>query len=142
MRNSVRLLSSLCLAALAASAISCATSKTDVDLTPTGRMRADAHVGKGWNTDSTKIENISSNFRPEDVVHIVVDVPSEQTGVIRARISKDPGGIVTETSRPIVAGQRNYAFWPTSGTPLPPAEYKLEVWVNDDLVDTEKFKVE
>lgn len=142
MRNSVRLLTSLALAALAASAISCASSKTDVDLTPTGRMKADAHVGKGWNPDSTKIENISSNFRPEDVIAIVVDVTGDQSGLIRARISKDPGGVVTETSRPIVTGQRNYAFWPTTGTPLPPAEYKLEVWINSDLVDTEKFKVE
>lgn len=137
----LRLLSTLSLVAIAATAISCASSKTDVDVTPTGRFSVDAHVGKGWSSDSSKIENISSSFRPEDVVHAVVDLSGDQAGTITARWLTDAGAVVSETSRTIEAGRRNYPFWLSNGTPLANGDYRLEVWVNGKLEDTEKFKI-
>ena len=141
MRNRIRLLISLCVAALAATAMSCATTKTDVDATPTARMKVDAHVGKGWNSDSTKIENISSSFRPEDVIYAVVDVSGGDSGTLIGRWSNASGNVVLEQTSTIVAGQRNYPF-KLIGVPLTAGDYKFEAWLNGKMEDAEHFKVE
>jgi hypothetical protein len=116
---------------------SCAATR-DVDVTPTARMRLDAHVGKTWNSDSTRIDNIADSFDASEPVLAVVDVTGEESGSIRAKWLMEDGTTALETSTPIVAGTRTYAF---RFMPSQNGSYRLEVYANDRLEDTERFKV-
>src|SRR5262245_15619525 len=75
----------LAAALLAALATSCASTKTDGDATPTARLKIDAHVGRGWSSDSTRIENIADDFHPNETVYAIVDVPGKTEGMLRVR---------------------------------------------------------
>jgi hypothetical protein len=136
-----RLTSSLLVLTIAALAGACAGTR-DVDVTPTARMKLDAHVGKTWNSDSTRIENITDSFTTTETVYAVVDVTGEEAGTLRAKWMFDgDGSTVHEASMPIVGGTRNYAFRLSPGAGLRAGDYRLEVYVNDRLEDTERFKV-
>src|SRR5262245_3295250 len=126
---------------LAGLAMSCAATNHDVDVTPTARLKIDAHVGKSWTSDSTRIENISSDFRPNETVFATVDVPGKIEGTLRVRWVYG-GSTIDERTMPIQEGVNVYAFRltpPTQG--LGPGEYRFEVFVNDDPTDTETFRV-
>lgn len=138
--RSLRILASLAMVVLAATAMSCATTKTDVDLTPTASTKVDAHLGKGWNSDSTQIENISSNFRPEDVLYLVADVPGDATGTLRVRWMSG-SSVVMEQTATVESGKHRYPFKLAASPPLAVGDYKVEVWLNDKLADTEHFKI-
>ena len=127
------------LLALTALAASCAGTR-DVDVTPTARMRLDAHVGKTFNSDSTRVDNIADTFTTSEAVLAVVDVTGEESGDVRARWIAPNGSAVGETSTPIVAGTRTYAFRMAPGQPA--GDYRLEVYANDRLEDTERFKIQ
>ena len=131
----------LAAALLVALATSCASTKPDVDATPTARLKIDAHVGKGWSSDSTRIENIADDFHPNETVYAIVDVPGKTEGVLRVRWVYG-GDTIDERTMAIQEGVNVYPFRLT-----PPAEglkvgdYRFEVFVNDNPSDSETFFV-
>ena len=124
-----------------ASLVSCAGSK-GLDATPTLRLSVDAHVGKGFNSDSTGIVNISDNFTPTETVFALVDVPGKKEGVIKVRWMYGDTEPVQEQSMQLQESANAYPFRFT-----PPAEgnrvgkYHFEVWINDNKTETESFEV-
>jgi hypothetical protein len=131
----------LAAALLAGLATSCAATKNDVDATPTARLKIDAHVGKGFSSDSTNIVNISDDFRPNETVYAIVDVPGKTEGMLRVRWVYG-GDTIDERTMAIQEGVNVYPFRLT-----PPAEglkvgdYRFEVFVNDNPSDSETFHV-
>lgn len=126
--------------ALAAVACSCAATGGDVDVTPTARLEVDGHVGKTWNSDSTRIENISDSFGPNETVYAVVDVPGDEGGVLRIRWLYG-SETVHEQTVTTQSGRRHYAFRLSPGAGLRTGDYKMEVWLNGQLAETESFRV-
>jgi len=128
---------------LAVLVASCATTKSEVDVTPTARVTVDAHVGKDPSPDGTKIGNISSEFGTTETVYAVVDVPGRLEGkTLRVRWLRGDQQ-VSEQSVPLTSEVHAYPFQlvpATSGHTT--GEYVLEVFVNDDRVETEHFKIQ
>jgi hypothetical protein len=124
---------------LVALASSCATTG-DVDTTPTAGLKVDAHVGKTWNSDSSRIENISDNFMANETVLAVVDVPGDASGTLRVRWMYG-NETVSEQTITTQTGQRTYAFRLSPGAGLRTGDYKFEAWLNGELRDSENFKV-
>jgi hypothetical protein len=118
------------------------TTPTDVDMTPTMRLKADAHVGKGWSSDSTKVENISDTFTPNETVYATVDMPGSAEGTLRVRWSYGDETL-QEMETPLQSGVNVYPY-----KLLPPAEgfrtgdYRFEVFINNNSTDSEKFRIQ
>jgi hypothetical protein len=130
---------------LSAVAASCAGTK-DVDVTSTARLTVDAHVGKSFTSDSSRIENLSSHFAPNEAVYAMIDVPGREDGTLKIRWvygAEGAGETVLEQTVPLLPDKTAaYRFM------LPPPEgglkagsYRLEVYVNDTLKETEMFEV-
>jgi hypothetical protein len=129
--------------ALAGLAGSCATSG-GVDTTPTLRTKADAHIGKGWTSDSTRVETITDDFMPNETIHAIVDMPSRIDGTIRVRWVFGESETIEEKTMTLQSDAKVnvYPFQlapPATGHRV--GDYKFEVYVNEDLADTEKFHV-
>ena len=126
--------------ALAGSLLSCA-SGGGVDATPTLRTSVDAHLGKGWTSDSTRVENLTTDFSPTDVVHAIVDVPTKIDGTIRVVWMRGTD-ILEEKSRGLEPGANVYPyrlFPPAGGHPV--GDYTFEVYINGNRAEAESFKV-
>ena len=137
MNRPISTLARILVLTMAALASSCAGTR-DVDVTPTARVRLDAHLGTTMNSDSTRIDNIADTFNANQPVLAVVDVTGDQGGMLRTKWIYEDGTTVLESSVPIVAGQRNYSF---RMMPEKPGEYRLEVYAENSLEDTERFRV-
>jgi hypothetical protein len=119
----------------------CAHVGPGVDATPTARLKVDAHVGKGYTADSTRISDIADDFTPGETVYATVDMPHRDQGTVRVRWMFN-GTQVQEQSMAIMESFNVYRFRfepPPEGHPV--GSYTLEVYVNDKLAETEKFKV-
>jgi hypothetical protein len=131
----------LALVLLAGYAVSCA-SGGGVDTTPTLRTSIDAHIGKGLASDSTHVENISDTFSSTETVVAVIDIPTKIEGSLRIRWVLGESESLGEETRALAPGANVYVYRLT-----PPAgghrvgEYKFEIYINDNLAETEKFKV-
>jgi len=121
--------------------LGCAGPKSGIDMTPTARLKVDAHIGKNWNDDGTKIQNLSSSFNPNETVLAAVDVPGRADGTMTVRwmFGSD---VLKEQSVTLDDKTTLYKF------ELPPAEggnkvgdYEFRVLVNGNESDTERFKV-
>jgi len=127
--------------ALLAALTSCAATGGDVDTTPTLRTSVDAHIGKNFTPDSTRVGELSSNFATGETVFAVVDVPGKIEGSLRVRWMRG-GETVLEQTVPILDGVNAYRFRlepPVGG--LPPGDYTFEVWLGDNRAEAESFKI-
>jgi hypothetical protein len=126
---------------LAGSVVSCAGGG-GVDTTPTLRTSVDAHIGKGLASDSTHVENISDTFTPKETVVAVIDIPTRIEGNLRIRWVLGESESLGEESRALQPGANVYVYRLT-----PPAgghrvgDYRFEIYINDNLTETERFKV-
>jgi hypothetical protein len=122
---------------------SCAGTRAgDVDLTPTARANVDAHVGKGFTSDSTRVDNIASTFSAGETVHAVVDVPGKIEGVVQVRWLRG-AETIGEQAIAIMDGVNAYRFRleaPAGGHPL--GDYRFEVWIDGNRVESESFSVQ
>lgn len=115
-----------------------------VDATPTLRTSVDAHIGKGWTSDSTRVENITADFAPNETVHAIVDVPPKIEGTIRVRLVFGENETIEEKTMTLQSADKVNVypyrlFPPADGHRI--GDYKFEVYVNDNLAETEKFTV-
>jgi hypothetical protein len=127
--------------ALAVLSVSCAGHVPDVDTTPTVRTSVDAHVGKSMTPDGVRIDNIAKEFDKNETVFAVVDVPGKIEGTLRVRWLRGDEQVKEQTVS-LSDDVHAYSFQ------LPPAEggnptgdYTLEVYVNGNRAETEKFEV-
>jgi hypothetical protein len=122
---------------------SCASSRGgDVDITPTARTNVDAHVGKGFTSDSTRVDNISDRFSPSETVHAVVDVPGKIEGIVQVRWLRG-ADTIGEQAIAIMDGVNAYRFRlepPAGGHQL--GDYRFEVWIDGNRVESESFSVQ
>jgi len=128
-------------AALTAIGAGCAGPKSGVDMTPTLRLKVDAHIGKSWNDDGTKIANLSTQFSPNETVLAAVDVPGSADGTMKVRWMFGTE-VLKEQSVTLDDKTTLYKF------ELAPAaggnrvgDYEFQVLLNDHESDTEHFKV-
>ena len=128
-------------ATLAVIVAGCAGPKSGVDLTPTMRLKVDAHIGKSWNSDGTKIASLSKTFSPTETVLAAVDVPGSADGTMTVRWTFG-SDVLKEQSVTLGDKTTLYKF------ELPPAEggnrageYEFQVLINDNESDTERFTV-
>src|SRR5262245_14895938 len=135
----------LLVALLPAVAMGCA-SEYDQSGMPaaTNTTQVDVHVGKSVSSDSTRIGTVSDHFTPGETVHAVIDVPPEASGTMDVRwvFGGSGGQTVSEQSVPIVPGTASYHVNldpPDSGNK--PGEYQLEITLNGDRVEVERFTV-
>ena len=122
-------------------ALSCAGGTSDVDVTPTARMTVDAHVGKSMTSDGMRIDNISSSFKPTDTVYAVIDVPGSKEGTLNVRWVNGTDTVKEETLN--ITGDTKVLktqLTPPEGG-LKPGTYELQVMMNGDRLETEKFEV-
>jgi hypothetical protein len=124
----------------------CGSSSYDQTNTPANPAGAhvDAHVGKNFSSDSTRIGTVADRFAPADTVHAVIDVPPNTTGTMDVRwvFGGSGGQTVSQESVPLVSGTSAYRVTlmpPDSGNR--PGDYQLEVTLNGDRVDVERFTV-
>ena len=127
-------------ASLALLAASCAG--TAVDMTPTLNTKVDAHVGKSWTSDSTRMVDIADEFKPNDTVFALVDVPGKIEGVVRVRWVFGESEVVQEQTIEVQEGTNVYPFrlTPPAGG-LKAGPYKFEVYINENKSDSESFSV-
>ena len=138
MARNMRIVLTMALAAIVAG---CAGPKSGVDMTPTLRLKVDAHIGKSWNDDGTKIANLSSTFGPNETVMAAVDVPGRTDGTMTVRWMFGTE-VLKEQSVTLDDKTTLYKF------ELAPAEggnrvgdYEFKVLVNDHESDSEHFTV-
>jgi hypothetical protein len=134
----------LVLALLVGVTASCAGTQGggDVDVTPTVRTNIDAHIGKDFTSDSTRIGNISNDFGPNETVFAVVDVPGKIEGAINIRWMYGESETVLEQTVPIQEGIHAYRFRldPAAGGHRV-GDYRFEVYLNNNRAESESFKV-
>jgi hypothetical protein len=114
---------------------------SDVDMTTTMNTGVDAHVGRTITSDSTKVDDITAKFAPNQTVYAVIDVPGKKEGILRVRWAYG-AETVQEVSRPLQTEANAYPFRldpPEGGFRL--GDYELEVFINENRVEMEKFKV-
>jgi len=139
--NSMRVRVLITIALVLVVLASCSSVGPSVDMTPTARLAVDAHVGKGWTADSTRIDNITKDFGPNETVYAAVDMPGSKDGIVKARWMYN-GTEVQEHVIPTLEGINVYRFQldpPPGGRPA--GEYTFEVYVNDQKMETESFTV-
>lgn len=132
----------IALVAIVVLAASCSSTKQGVDATPTLHARADAHIGKGWNGDSTQIESVTNHFAPNETVYAIIDV-HRHSGTMNVKWL-DAGGATVQEKTVMLMPEANvysYRFTPPDAG-FTPGEYKLEVWVEGEKLDTESFTVQ
>ena len=144
MNSLCRNLAAACRLVLAAGTIAivgCSKVGPAVDVTPTARLAVDAHLGKGWTSDSTRIETITKSFAPTETVYAAVDMPGSKEGTITARWMFK-GAPVQEHTTTTQEGINVYRFEldpPAGGHAV--GDYTFEVMLNNKTVETEHFSV-
>jgi hypothetical protein len=141
MRIRLRGIEGIALTLLAALAVSCASTGGDVDVTPQLRTNVDAHIGKSFTTEGNKLENLSSDFGPNETVYAVVDVPGKVDGSMRIRWAYG-NETLDEQTVTLQSGVNVYPFRllpPTGGHRT--GDYRFEVFVNENRAETETFTV-
>jgi hypothetical protein len=140
-RNVVR--AALALSLLASLFLIAACSKVgpSVDMTPTAHLAVDAHIGKGYTEDSTRVENITKDFGPNDMVAAAVDVPGHKGESVRA-VWVYNGQIIQEHTTAVQDDINVYRFRlepPAGGHQL--GNYTFEIYIGGKKVESEKFSV-
>lgn len=131
----------LCLT-LVVMAVSCASSRPDVDVTPTARTNVDAHVGKSLSSEGNAIADITDRFGSSETVFAVVNVPGKIEGTMRVVWMRDTQQ-VHEQSVTLDDDVHAYSFQlaPASGGHTA-GTYRFEVYINGDRAEVENFQVQ
>lgn len=142
MRTGLRALVMLGSISIALLAASCSKVGPSVDLTPTLRLKPDAHIGKSLTSDSTRIGDISDTFTPNETIFATVDVPGSTRGTVTAKWLFGTES-VQDHAIEIMEGTNVYRF-----RLIPPAgghrvgDYRFEVYIDGTSVEAENFKVQ
>jgi hypothetical protein len=127
--------------------IGCGSTSYDQTTTPGGTTatHVDARLGKSLSADSTGIGTASDRFSPNETVYAVIDVPPSTTGRtmdVRWVYGASGGQTVAKESVTIVPGTTSYHvdLTPPDGGNKP-GDYQLEISMNGDRVETERFTV-
>lgn len=84
----------------------------------------------------------SSNFSPTDVIHAAVETIGSGEAMLSAAWTDQDGQVVLEDSKSIkVTGAQTTAFTLLKPGGLAAGDYKLEISLNGNLVDSKNFSV-
>lgn len=103
----------------------------------------DVTLGRAIGVDKA-ISDRTDKFRPNDTIYASVTTDgSAPSATLRARWTFEDGQTVDESSRTIAPNNRERTeFHMSKPNGWPAGKYKLEVFLNDQSVDTKTFEVQ
>ena len=103
---------------------------------------ADVKLGRAVGADK-RITEETDDFRPTDVIYAVVETQgSGSTAALQARWTYEDGQVVDESSRNISAAGGDFTeFHISKPSGWPKGNYKVEILLNGQPVETEDFEV-
>ncbi|HET6778161.1 MAG TPA: hypothetical protein VFH26_04685 [Gemmatimonadales bacterium] len=103
---------------------------------------ADVKLGRAVGADKRVTEE-TDDFRPTDVIYAVVETQgSGSTAALQARWTYEDGQVVDESSRNISAAGGDFTeFHISKPSGWPKGNYKVEILLNGQPVETEDFEV-
>jgi hypothetical protein len=148
MMHSQKLLLSLCVVLLVAVA-GCGKTDTGGTAGTTGTTGTttvkvtDVTLGRAIGGDKA-ISDSTDKFRPNDTIYASVTTDgSAPSATLRARWTFEDGQVVDESSRTIAPNNRERTeFHISKPNGWPAGKYKMEVFLNDQSVETKTFEVQ
>ena len=103
----------------------------------------DVTLGRAIGGDKA-ISDSTDKFRPNDTIYASVTTDgSAPSATLRARWTFEDGQTVSESSQPIAPNNRERTeFHISKPNGWPAGKYKLEVFLNDQSVETKTFEVQ
>jgi hypothetical protein len=103
---------------------------------------SDVKLGRSLGADK-RLTDETDDFRPTDVIYAVVETQgSGSSGELRARWTYEDGQVVDESSRNISAAGADFTeFHISKPSGWPKGNYKVEISLNGQPVETEDFEV-
>ena len=103
----------------------------------------DISLGRAIGGDKS-ISDSTDKFRPNDTIYASVTTDgSAPSATLRARWTFEDGQTVSESSQPIAPNNRERTeFHISKPNGWPAGKYKLEVFLNDQSVETKTFEVQ
>jgi hypothetical protein len=146
MMHSQKLSLSLCVVLLVAAAGCGRRTDTGGTTGTTGTTTvkvADVTLGRALGADKA-ISDSTDKFRPNDTIYASVTTDgSAPSATLRAKWTFEDGQTVDESSRTIAPNNRERTeFHISKPNGWPAGKYKLEVFLNDQSVETKTFEVQ
>ena len=103
---------------------------------------SDVKLGHAIGADK-RLTDETDDFRPTDVIYAVVETQGSGSGAeLRARWTYEDGQVVDESSRSITAAGGDFTeFHISKPSGWPTGNYKVEILLNGQPVETEDFEV-
>jgi hypothetical protein len=103
---------------------------------------SDVKLGRAIGADK-RLTDETDDFRPTDVIYAVVETQGSGSGAeLRARWTYEDGQVVDESSRSIAAAGGDFTeFHISKPSGWPTGNYKVEILLNGQPVETEDFEV-
>ena len=115
------------------------------DLNPVEAQMAidDVTLGKSMNPDNTiPAEHQGDDFAPGDEVHLSMEVGDTPAGSLVKVVWFGPGETrVGEETKTVNQGDTYLAFHSTDTASWAKGDYRAEVWIGDEKVNTQQFQI-
>ena len=115
------------------------------DLNPVEAQMAvdDVTLGKGMSPDNTiPAEQQGDDFAPGDTVHLSMEVGDTPAGSLVKVVWFGPGETrVGEETKTVNQGDKHVAFHSTDTASWAKGDYRAEVWIGDEKVNTQQFQI-
>jgi hypothetical protein len=110
--------------------------------TTTALRVADVELGRGLTADK-RVQNSTDDFTPNDTIYASVRTTGAATNAtVMARWTFQDGQVVQESTQTIApTGDANTEFHISKPDGLPKGNYKVEIFLNGQSVETEEFEV-
>ncbi|HXG54566.1 MAG TPA: hypothetical protein VNJ03_04240 [Vicinamibacterales bacterium] len=140
MRQSQKVSLSICLALLVLAAACKAKTPNETNSAPGVRV-TDVTLGRSIGGDKS-ISDRTENFKPNDTIYASVATDGASSATLRAKWLFEDGQVVDESTHAIAANNRERTeFHISKPNGWPAGKYKLEVFLNDQSVETKNFDV-
>lgn len=140
MRQSQKVSLSICLALLVLAA-ACKGNRPNETNSGAGVRVTDVTLGRSIGGDKA-ITDRTETFNPNDTIYASVATDGSASGTLRAKWTFEDGQVVEESTRAIAANNRERTeFHISKPNGWPAGKYKLEVFLNDQSVETKSFDV-
>lgn len=115
------------------------------DLNPVEAQMAvdDVTLGKGTNPDGTiPVEQQGDDFAPGDSVNLSMEVGDTPAGSLIKVVWFGPGETrVGEETKTVNQGDKYVTFASTDTASWAKGDYRAEVWIGDEKVNTQQFQI-
>ncbi len=115
------------------------------DLNPVEAQIAidDVTIGKSMGADGTiAADQQGDDFAPGDTVHVAMNVGDTPAGSLVKVVWFGPNETrIGDETKTINAGDTNVSFHSTDTTSWAKGDYRAEVWIGDEKVNTQQFQI-